>query len=39
MKQISSVLDMETQFLVLVGSAVAANCIPCLETIAAQART
>ncbi len=38
MKQISSVIDLETQLLISVGSAVAAGCIPCLQNIVAQAR-
>lgn len=39
MKSISSVIDLETQLLIAVGSAVAAGCIPCLQNIVAQART
>lgn len=38
MKQISSVIDLETQLLISVGSAVAAGCIPCLQKIVEQAR-
>ncbi len=38
MKQISSVIDLETQLLISVGSAVAAGCIPCLQNIVAQGR-
>ena len=38
MKQVSEVLDVETQLLISVGSAVAAGCIPCLETIVGKAR-
>ena len=38
MKQISSVIDLETQLLISVGSAVAAGCIPCLQNIVKQAR-
>jgi hypothetical protein len=34
-----SALDRETQLLVAAGSAVAAGCIPCLETIVGMART
>lgn len=39
MKPISGILDVETQLLISVGSAVAAGCIPCLQTIVSQART
>ena len=38
MKAISNVLDAETQLLISVGSAVAAGCIPCLQTIVDKAR-
>ncbi len=38
MKQISSVIDLETQLLISVGSAVAAGCVPCLQNIVEQAR-
>ena len=38
MKQISNVLDVETQLLISVGSAVAAGCIPCLENLVEKAR-
>jgi AhpD family alkylhydroperoxidase len=34
-----SALDRETQLLIAAGSAVAAGCIPCLETIVGMART
>ncbi len=34
-----SALDRETQLLVAAGSAVAAGCMPCLETIVGMART
>jgi AhpD family alkylhydroperoxidase len=34
-----SALDRETQLLVAAGSAVAAGCVPCLETIVGMART
>ncbi len=34
-----SALDRETQLLVATGSAVAAGCVPCLETIVGMART
>ena len=34
-----SALDRETQLLVATGSAVAAGCMPCLETIVGMART
>jgi arsenite methyltransferase len=37
-KQVSEILDVETQLLISVGSAVAAGCIPCLETIVEKAR-
>ena len=37
MKPFSNLLDTETQLLVAAGSAVAAGCIPCLETIASAA--
>ena len=37
MKQLFKGLDTETQLLVAVGSAVAAGCIPCLESITAMA--
>ena len=39
MKSSLSALDRETQLLVAAGSAVAAGCIPCLETIVGMART
>jgi hypothetical protein len=39
MKGALSALDRETQLLVAAGSAVAAGCIPCLETIVGMART
>lgn len=38
MKPISSVVDQETQLLISMGAAVAAGCIPCLQSIVAQAR-
>ena len=38
MKQISSVIDLETQLLISVGSAVAAGCVPCLQKIVEHAR-
>ncbi len=37
MKQLFKGLDTETQLLVAVGSAVAAGCIPCLESITSMA--
>ena len=39
MKSALSALDRETQLLVAASSAVAAGCIPCLETIVGMART
>lgn len=39
MKPISSIIDLETQLLISVGSAVAAGCVPCLQNIVAQARS
>jgi len=39
MKSSLSALDRETQLLVAAGSAVAAGCMPCLETIVGMART
>jgi hypothetical protein len=38
MKRVSSVIDLETQLLISVGSAVAAGCVTCLQNIVAQAR-
>ncbi len=38
MKPFTKGLDTETQLLVAIGSAVASGCIPCLESIAGQAR-
>jgi arsenite methyltransferase len=38
MKDISNVLDTETQLLIATGSAVAAGCIPCLQSIVEKAR-
>lgn len=38
MKSVPTALDRETQLLVAAGSAVAAGCIPCLETIVGMAR-
>ena len=38
MKTLFKGLDNETQYLVAVGSAVAAGCIPCLESISSMAR-
>jgi len=38
MRQISSVIDLETQLLISVGSAVAAGCLPCLQNIVEKAR-
>jgi len=38
MKQISSVIDSETQLLISLGSAVAAGCLPCLQNIVEKAR-
>ena len=39
MKNTLTALDRETQLLVAAGSAVAAGCIPCLETIVGMARS
>ncbi len=38
MKQISNVLDVETQLLISIGSAVASGCVPCLENLVEKAR-
>jgi AhpD family alkylhydroperoxidase len=38
MKQISSIIDPETQLLISIGSAVAAGCIPCLQGVVDHAR-
>jgi AhpD family alkylhydroperoxidase len=38
-KLTQGVLDVETQLLVAIGSAVAAGCVPCLETLVAKAHT